>query len=133
MLETVSTFLASMLKILLVIGLIIGALALAARWLLPNDWRMKYAAQYMLSNDQVTIERKPHNCDWDSAPLGNKHCHYEAAVAVYNSDGRVVDGTGAEVDETGTEISYDGRKTWQVLRANHTPAKVTVVWQRVDD
>jgi hypothetical protein len=102
-------------------------------WLLPGDWRTKYAIEYLVNEDQVNVERKPHDCEWDSAPLGNKHCHYEALVAVYNSDGKVIDGTDAEVDPSGTEISYDHKKTWQVRPADQKATKVTVVWQRADD
>jgi hypothetical protein len=26
------------------------------------------------------MDPKPHGCDFDDAPLGNKHCHYEKQV-----------------------------------------------------
>lgn len=111
----------------------IAVLAVVAWWLLPNDWRIKYAAEYTLDTDQVTIDRKPHDCEWDSAPIGNKHCHYAELVTVLNSEGKVIDGTGIEVDASGAQISYDGRRTWQPRPFNQTPAKVRVVWQRVED
>jgi hypothetical protein len=25
----------------------------------------------------VTVMPKPHDCEWDTPPLGNKHCHYD--------------------------------------------------------
>src|ERR1035438_654272 len=83
----------------------IAVLAVIVWWLLPDDWRIKYAAEYMLDTDQVIIERKPHNCEWNSSPIGDKHCHYDAMIMVYNFDGRVIDGTGVEVDASGTKIS----------------------------
>lgn len=118
-------------KILFVIGLAFGALAFAVWWMLPDDSRMKYAAEYVLDSDQVMIERKPHNCEWDSAPIGNKHCHYDAIVVVYNSDHQVVGGTGLEVN--GNTMSYDGGKTWKETPENARSAKVYVTWRRIDD
>lgn len=40
----------------------------------------KLAEKYNISVDRVIIEMKPHGCDFDDAPLGNKHCHYEKDV-----------------------------------------------------
>src|ERR1700747_1452190 len=58
------------------IGLAI--LVYALWWSLPDDWRIKYAAERWtdadwIDTDQVIVERKPHTCEWSSAPLGDKH------------------------------------------------------------
>jgi uncharacterized membrane protein len=95
----------------------IAILTVIVWWLLPNDWRIKYAAEYVLDSDHVTIEHKPYDCDWDSAPIGKKHCHYDAVVTIYNQSGNVIEESG---------------------RMNRTPldqnaAKVHIEWQRVDD
>jgi hypothetical protein len=95
----------------------IGGLGFAAWWLLPDNYRIKYAAEYMLDPDQVVIEREPHNCDWDSAPLGNKHCHYEAIVTTLNSAGAVVESGGKQNTAVGDQ----------------NVAKVHVDWERVED
>ena len=87
----------------------------------------------MLDPDQITINRKPHDCEWDSAPIGNKHCRYDEVVTVFNSDDKVIDGTGIEVNASGTEISYDGKKTWQARPFDQKPAKVRVAWDRAED
>jgi len=47
-------------------------------WLTPEQERI--AQEYHISKDKVIIEPKPHGCDFDDAPLGNKHCHYEKVV-----------------------------------------------------
>jgi hypothetical protein len=65
----------------------IMVLAFVVWWLLPDDWRIKYAAEYMIDSDQIVIEYRPYNCEWDSAPIGSKHCHYESVVTVYNLAG----------------------------------------------
>jgi hypothetical protein len=82
-------------------------------WLLPDDWRLKYAAERWadadwIDTDQVNIERKPHNCEWSSAPLGDKHCYYKAVAIRYNSHGEVI---------------TDGETT----------SKVLVGWERVEE
>lgn len=33
-------------------------------------------------SDRVMIEPKPHDREWDAAPLGNKFCHYEKVLKV---------------------------------------------------
>jgi hypothetical protein len=95
----------------------LAILAFVAWRLLPDDWRVKYTAEYMLNDNQVVIERKPHNCDWDSAPLGNKHCHYEKVVTVYNQDGKIIEGPAPTLPAP----------------SDQKPAKVYVQWQRIDD
>src|SRR5262249_43612970 len=30
--------------------------------------------------DQVFISPRPHDCEWETAPLGFKHCHYDPVV-----------------------------------------------------
>ena len=42
----------------------------------------RLADQYHVPKDKIVIEPKPHGCDFDDAPLGNKHCHYEKSVDV---------------------------------------------------
>jgi hypothetical protein len=40
----------------------------------------KLAEQYNIPQDKVLIQAKPHGCDFDDAPLGNKHCHFEKRI-----------------------------------------------------
>lgn len=47
-------------------------------WMMPEKQRL--AEKYNVSQDKVFIEPKPHGCDFDDAPLGNKHCHYEKVL-----------------------------------------------------
>jgi len=102
----------------LLYGLVgLAILLVVVWWFLPNDWSIKYAAQYMIDTAQVTVEHKPHNCDWDSAPIGSKHCRYEAVVTVYNKHGEVIE-WGNRTDPA--PIDQDA-------------AKVHVGWQRVED
>jgi hypothetical protein len=42
----------------------------------------KLASEYSVGEGHVFVQPKPHGCDCDDAPLGNKHCHYEKHVEV---------------------------------------------------
>ena|SRR5215469_5824760 len=55
--------------------LILLGFALLSYWLTPEQQRI--VNEYHISKDKVFIEPKPHGCDFNDAPLGNKHCHYE--------------------------------------------------------
>jgi hypothetical protein len=47
---------------------------------------IKYRLQYDVDSDHVYISDKPHDCEWDTAPMGNKLCHYEKSVSVIRED-----------------------------------------------
>jgi hypothetical protein len=49
-------------------------------WVMPEKQRL--AEDYRVNQGQVFVEPKPLGCDFDDAPLGNKHCHYEKVVDV---------------------------------------------------
>jgi hypothetical protein len=38
--------------------------------------RQEYAKQCGVPVNAVTIEKEPHDCEFLSAPMGSKHCHY---------------------------------------------------------
>jgi hypothetical protein len=86
---------------------VVGVLALLAGLLYLYSWMTDgtiwYAFHYDANLNQVNRTDKPHDCEWFTAPLGNKNCHYEAKVAVTKT-GRDKDGK--------TVRSYDGGKTW---------------------
>jgi hypothetical protein len=42
----------------------------------------KLSNEYNAPEDHVFVQPKPHGCDFDDAPLGSKHCHYEKHVEV---------------------------------------------------
>ena len=64
----------------------------------------KYAISYGVSPDVVYIHRKPYDCDWGTAPLGEKHCGYAAVVEAYNSAGRIVAGNFPKVPIIGIDL-----------------------------
>jgi hypothetical protein len=59
-------------------GLIFVGIIAGIYWLTPEE--QKLADEYHVPKASVVIESKPHGCDFDDAPLGNKHCHYDKVV-----------------------------------------------------
>lgn len=58
-----------------VVGLFLWYLVSPTTWL--TTW---YASEYNVDSSHVFVEAKPHDCDFQRAPLGNKECHFERSV-----------------------------------------------------
>jgi hypothetical protein len=105
--------------------------------------RLGYVVRYGADFSHVVIERRPHNCEWGSAPLGDKHCDYKAEAHTVRTDrskdhrpimsfdeGKTWFYTG--ISTTGRPIvSYDEGKTW-FLNTEPQP-RVTVSWVKIDE
>jgi hypothetical protein len=99
-----------------------------AVWLFMFDgWHssVRYSVEYGVDLDEVTVDKRPHDCDWGTAPLGSKYCHYETEIfqmiTSMSTEGKPI-------------ISYDQGKTWRP--DNATPPRkshVTVAWRKVND
>ena len=50
-----------------------------AMWLAPES-RFGYAQKYGIRESNVYVQTKPHGCDFEDAPLGNKHCHFKKTL-----------------------------------------------------
>jgi hypothetical protein len=51
--------------------------------------RVWYSLRYQTDINHVAVDRKPHDCDFDKAPIGNKECHYQRIVGtVKETDGK---------------------------------------------
>ena len=107
--------------------LTIAAVA-AAIWfgLWGRHMPVRYAMQYSADLANVTVEDKPHDCEFLTAPLGSKNCDYEKSVAVerYNQD-----------TETGRPIvAYGNSKKWEWNDGGPlSGASVYVRWTKVED
>jgi hypothetical protein len=87
------------------VGLIIvGWLALAGFTDMWNS-KLRYSLQRGVDYDQVTIQKKPPDCNFFHAPLGSKDCHYDPQVST------VQVGVGTNL-WGGQSISYDEGNTW---------------------
>lgn len=91
--------------------------------------KVRYAMQYSVGYDEVYKNNRPHDCDFLTAPIGEKNCHYDA-----NAQKQIVR-TG--IDPSGyAVVSYDDGKTW--YPNDGTPpvkaeTSVNVSWQKVDE
>ena len=83
-----------------------------------------YAWKYDVADSMVIIEMRPHDCEWKTAPLGDKNCHYEAQVRIIL--------TAAARDGITPLVSYDEGKTWQANTSHEEPA-VFVSWTKVNE
>jgi hypothetical protein len=83
-----------------------------------------YGFKYNVDESSVFITPRPHDCEWGSAPLGNKHCHYKAEVSGVR--------TAISTDGTTPLVSYDEGNTWTV-NTDHVKRSVFVSWTKVDD
>jgi hypothetical protein len=100
-----------------------------------------YAWQYDVATSNVKVAAKPKDCDFISAPLGAKNCHYEPTVYVLNADGATIGGTRKMKFSTSTTgrpiVSYDDGKNWDWYWGDKLPntkaERVNVTWSKVAD
>jgi hypothetical protein len=65
------------------------------------------SSKYNVPVERVTVPPKPHGCAYDDAPLGDKHCHYDKHVYVYDRNGQVIEIDGnAQACPTGCGPAY---------------------------
>jgi hypothetical protein len=63
------------------VGIVFVIGAYYANYYLQSD-ADRAASDYNVPADKVTVEPKPHGCEYNDAPLGEKHCHFEKVVDV---------------------------------------------------
>jgi len=107
--------------------LLIGWFVIA--WLMPDDWKIKYAMTNFVSYKDVSIEVRPIDCDFLRAPIGKKDCHYEKTISKVlwkrSPDGLPV-------------VSYDRGETWTQMEPSpdskvKIPSEsVYVGWNKVE-
>jgi hypothetical protein len=95
-----------------------------------SKWR--YELQYDVESSKIQYDKEPHDCEFLTAPLGNKHCHYERSVATLRW----------ATSTTGLPIaSFDDGKTWSTFTPdagvripnNSTVEQVYVSWAKQQD
>jgi hypothetical protein len=82
---------------------VVGSLAVLG---FADMWNSKtrYALWYGVTNDKVTLEKKPTDCNFFRSPMGDKDCHYDRQVNIIKVDNSNAWG--------GQSISYDNGETW---------------------
>ena len=103
--------------------------------LLGDAWHSKwrYSLQYSIEAKFVHVDKKPHDCDFLAAPLGEKFCHYERNLSKV---------WWARSYTTGQPItSIDDRKTWteatpptgSIVPVEPKMEYVDITWEKKDD
>ncbi len=87
--------------------------------------RLRYAIQYGVGYSHVKESNKPHNCDWLTAPIGNKNCHYDPQVVIIR--------TGKNTSGERIWSWDDGKTWWPDDQRPPAEAGVIVTWQKIDD
>jgi len=69
-------------KVMLWTGIV--GLILAALWpyMSLDPVKSWYALTHAVPVERVGIAKKPHDCEFNTAPMGSKNCHYDAKVVV---------------------------------------------------
>ena len=60
-----------------------GAILYVLLSYLPSAaWHSKtmYGIRYSVDSGKIQTQKRPHDCDFLTAPMGNKDCHYERQV-----------------------------------------------------
>jgi hypothetical protein len=105
--------------------IVIFAVPLLLAWIAPEaEWsyRWQNALDSELTDAVVTVAHRPHDCEFMTAPLGDKHCHYE----------RHVDTIRVHDSGSGPEVSYDNGHSWSRTPSPMKPA-ILVSWTKVED
>lgn len=95
--------------------------------------RWAYELYYGLDSNHLSIDKKPHDCDFWKAPIGAKECHYKRIVST------VEIGKGAKTNRP--MMSFDGGKTWSyftpdpgtTVAQGPTVTSASITWEKVED
>jgi len=97
------------------------------------DSKLRYQLVYQVSSNKVTKEKKPSDCDFMTAPLGRKNCHYNKVV---------VKRMWGKSSTTGSPVeSWDDGKSWQTFTPNPgdkvpqaaEPESIMISWTKEAD
>lgn len=75
--------------------LVIGLGGLYLLWLIiyefsPTAKQIEW--DYRIDVSHIEVAPKPHDCEFMSAPIGEKHCHYDQYLSLVNARGEFVGG-----------------------------------------
>jgi hypothetical protein len=98
-----------------------------ADWLFPeSEWATRWRYRGLVGDvGEATyiFERRHHDCEFLTAPIGDKHCRYDKQVTTI----RLRHGPSGYL-----EVSHDEGRTWS-LADSSDHAMVFVSWSKVED
>ena len=86
----------------------------------------QYGLRYFWSYCQVTVDKRPSDCDWSEPPLGSKNCHYVAAAENSYVGKDVVTGESVGMTQNTTFPSTN----WHSEHAHFYEPVVHVGWKK---
>jgi hypothetical protein len=74
------------------LGMVFGLPTLLVWEIIPNSIRypVLFSLVYSVHFRDVQVDKKPADCDWGHAPLGDKGCHYEKQVQIIRNERGIV-------------------------------------------
>jgi hypothetical protein len=101
-------------------------LGLWGMWLLgTSNTKLRYSMYYHVPFSAITIPQKPHDCEWSSAPLGEKNCSYEPEVFSVRTD-RIQQSDGPH------QIVSINEHQWLINDDPSVVPYVAVSWRKVN-
>jgi len=72
---------------------------------------------YRIDSQHITVASQPHDCEFLTAPVGSKNCHYERQVTLFDARGQIIGGDivgedGRHEKTAPTEQVIDARIDW---------------------
>ena len=95
--------------------------------------KIAYELYYSVDSSKLSIDKKPHDCDFWKAPIGQKECHYKRVVSTVE--------VGISTTTNKPVLAVDGGKTWSeytsdpgtTVPQNRTVTNVSITWEKVED
>jgi hypothetical protein len=97
-------------------------IVLAAAWAIFGPTEDQLMSKYDLKVGHVQVAKKPNDCKFQAAPLGQKNCHYEKRLVLLNHAGEIIGGD---------EVTANGKHV--VTRPTDKVADVYVDWVKIND
>jgi len=112
----------------------LATLAVIGWFVMPVNSAVRYAIVYNVGRDKVFVAPRPHDCDWLSAPLGDKHCHYSPVVAKFAAGGKLIDPPPFLPSDTFSGyVSSSGKVLDEYVVHGVPPVSVQVWWRKIND
>lgn len=70
---------------LFIVGMLYGVGGYVADWMFPDSplaIRWRYSLESTVEHPVYFIDKRPHDCEFLTAPIGDKHCHYDRNVSI---------------------------------------------------
>lgn len=102
--------------------LVVIMIVMAGAWAIFGPIEDQLMSKYSLQVEHVQVAKKPNDCKFETAPLGQKNCHYEKRVVLLNHAGEIIGGD---------EVTANGKHV--VTKPTGKVVDVYVNWVKIND